>query len=283
MNTWRGQQQNGSKSIPMETGILHGPDVRRGSEMLGQACQVESPFPRIPLVQDIFWMDDILTTDEQSKGYGNTAYHWCFVEYKSSYNDLHLELWQPGPPWHLVWCRYPRGSSRSDQWKKEAPCGISPLLFLAPREMGPSLHQTARTGHLPEIKIMCEFVWSWPSIANHKALVTTEAQHTSTSGESGTVWINLVTVWMNESIWRFLRSLNATSFNSSSIYYWWQITISLCGQWLHTTTGLRDMITLLFIIMFYGYVTKSGISPAFWADCSETGFLPLSVGWAPLL
>lgn len=111
--------------------------------------------------------------------------------------------------------------------------------------MGPSLHQTARTGHLPETKIMCEFVWSWPSIANHKALVTTEAQHTSTSGESGTVWINLVTVRMNESIWRFLRSLNATSFNSSCIYYWWQITISLCGQWLHTTTGLRDMITLL--------------------------------------
>lgn len=62
MNTWRAQQQNGSESIPMETGITHGPNVRGCGEALGQACQVESPFPRIPLVYSILWVEDILIT-----------------------------------------------------------------------------------------------------------------------------------------------------------------------------------------------------------------------------
>lgn len=63
LNTWRGQQQNGSESIPMEAGKTHGPNVRGGGEILGQACQVESPFPGIPLVHNVLWVEDILITE----------------------------------------------------------------------------------------------------------------------------------------------------------------------------------------------------------------------------
>lgn len=55
----------------METGITHGANVRGGGEMLGQACQVESPFPRIPLVQDVLWVQDVLITDERPVSLAN--------------------------------------------------------------------------------------------------------------------------------------------------------------------------------------------------------------------
>lgn len=61
LNTWGGQQENRSESIPMEAGITHGPNVRRGDEILGQARQVQSPFPGIPLVQNILGVEDVLT------------------------------------------------------------------------------------------------------------------------------------------------------------------------------------------------------------------------------
>lgn len=35
--------------------------------MLSQACKVESPFPGVPLVQNIFWMKDFLLIREQQQ------------------------------------------------------------------------------------------------------------------------------------------------------------------------------------------------------------------------
>lgn len=49
----------------METGITHGPDVRGGHEMLSQACQVDSPLPGIPLVQNILRVKDILKEEDE--------------------------------------------------------------------------------------------------------------------------------------------------------------------------------------------------------------------------
>lgn len=61
LNTWGGQEQNGSQSITMQAGISHGPNVGGGGEILGQARQVQSPFPGIPLVHNILGVEDILT------------------------------------------------------------------------------------------------------------------------------------------------------------------------------------------------------------------------------
>jgi len=52
-------------------------------------------------------------------------------------DNLPLGLWQPGPPLCVAWCMCPEGSSRSDRWKLEVPCGICPLLFWAPGEKEP--------------------------------------------------------------------------------------------------------------------------------------------------
>lgn len=60
--TWRCQQQYGSESIPMKTRILQGPNVRWGSQILGQACKIESPLPWIPLVYNVLWVKNILKT-----------------------------------------------------------------------------------------------------------------------------------------------------------------------------------------------------------------------------
>lgn len=65
-NTWRCQQQHGSKSVPMQTGISHGPNVGWESEILSQACKVESPFPWIPLVDTILRVKNILKTASTS-------------------------------------------------------------------------------------------------------------------------------------------------------------------------------------------------------------------------
>lgn len=66
---------------------------------------------------------------------------------------------------------------------------------------------------------------------------------TSTSGVSCTFWISLMTVWTNESICCFFRSLKATSFRSSSIWWGKQITdkrdiLFYLLLWI-TWTGMR--------------------------------------------
>lgn len=73
---------------------------------------------------------------------------------------------------------------------------------------------------------MWEFVEIWKHMIEvrcpiMKPFLNSKVLHTSTSEEFGTVWSSLVTAWMKESICRFLRSLRATSFSSSSIYNWW--------------------------------------------------------------
>lgn len=97
--------------------------------------------------------------------------------------------------------------------------------------------------------------------------------HTSTSGECGTVSNSSVTVWMKVSIFCFLRSLKVTSFSSSSICYCWQ----------RLKIFQRNIWKWEWSLFTLGNLIKTKASPAFWAGCSETGFLPPSAGLAPLL
>lgn len=105
-------------------------------------------------------------------------------------------------------------------------------------------------GHSPEhIKVndvvtgLCVWIYWGTNKENCASMPncdTVKTQRTSTSGDTGTVWSSLVTVWMKESICRFLRSLRATSFSSSSICFGQQITDisdecvkAVCGLCLH--------------------------------------------------
>lgn len=60
INTWRSQQQHGPEAVPVKTGITHGPNVRGGREVLGQASEVERPLPWVPLVYNVLRVENIL-------------------------------------------------------------------------------------------------------------------------------------------------------------------------------------------------------------------------------
>lgn len=104
-------------------------------------------------------------------------------------SDLQLGWWQPGPPWHVVWCRYPGGSCRSDRQKQEVPCGTCLLLFWAPRGKGSLLHLTARTGRLPEHKIhRSVMILMTSDRVNYKALKFYKPPLLVNLGLSGAAW-----------------------------------------------------------------------------------------------
>lgn len=63
-NTWGAQEEDGAKSIPMQTRIAHGSNVGRGCQILRQTRQVEGPFPGIPLVQEVFRVQQVLITKQ---------------------------------------------------------------------------------------------------------------------------------------------------------------------------------------------------------------------------